>query len=233
MGKVNGVPEGSASGDWEFHDWYWNFRINRSWAAKQKQQQQQEGEDTAWSPPANPTANGAQTAAGTSNVRSQLAGLRQRAAVRSTKPPSQPFSSCSCIELDDQEQHVWAEEEVVSDTLVAQAMSVTAPEEPVVTPVVPEGPASISHGIEYSHISLGSPRQQYGEKSAPGGGTVLRQQQQQDEVIDARATSGLPPPQPLPDASGSRRKFVAHSGTRDQVYGQLVGLRRKASMVNA
>ena len=50
---------------------------------------------------------------------------------------------------------------------------------------------------------------------------------EEDSTVSSEQSPECPPP---PHHPGSRRKFIAHSGTRDQVVGQLAGLRRKASM---
>ncbi|KAK9826241.1 hypothetical protein WJX74_001998 [Apatococcus lobatus] len=58
-------------GGWNFHDWYWQFRQDRTWGGKKRQQQGHEA----------PKATGPTEA----ELASQLAGLRQRASSR--KPP--------------------------------------------------------------------------------------------------------------------------------------------------
>ena len=172
---------------------YWNFRINRTWA-KKRQQEAGGMEETEYVPP--PLSVGART---TSEIQSQLAGLRHRAAVRSnSQRPSQPRRRYT-VDMDDHgwEQHIWEQHEWECEEACKQdAPSATAA-------TVPE---------QLYHDSMESPAAESSPTKVPDTGAPVEQ------------------PHPPKHHPGSRRKFVAHSGTRDQVVGQLAGLRRKASM---
>ena len=114
MGKINGndlsVGESGSQQNWEFHDWYWSFRMKRTWA---KQQHQYEDGDCADAPPIDQPSRTAQVSGSKSAIRSQLAGLRHRAAIRSTarKTAASAPSSCSSFDFEEEERHIWEEDE--------------------------------------------------------------------------------------------------------------------------
>jgi len=62
--------------NWEFHDWYWNFMTKRRWQSRQP------GAATSVDPAE--AASKVQQPEHKATLRSQLAGLRQRAAIRNT-----------------------------------------------------------------------------------------------------------------------------------------------------
>ncbi|EFJ45572.1 hypothetical protein VOLCADRAFT_94031 [Volvox carteri f. nagariensis] len=110
LGRAEGKtdPNHASSSGWDFHDWYWNFRMQRSWEKQQRQAKgAADGGSTgsssssstesgySWRPPPHGQAGFGQPEA-RANLRSQLAGLRHRAAVRanrSSAPTSPPPSS--------------------------------------------------------------------------------------------------------------------------------------------
>lgn len=169
-------PDSNESGgQWDFHDWYWNFRIKRTW-----EKQQSATSETQSRPPVNSSASNPQAKAA---VRSQLAGLRQRAAVRSTSnkaaesPPPTPQSSKpedECDEIDE--------------------------DEPCVLPDPP------SHIITISTIEEDDDDE-----------SVFR-----DEGENFSSSCGA--------RVRPRRVFVASSGDRENLVGQLHGLKRRATM---
>lgn len=99
-GKTN--PDHASASGWDFHDWYWSFRMARSW----EKQQGKAAAAAAAAAAASGAASGAQEEDGwgrrqpphshagfkqpeaRNNLRSQLAGLRHRAAVRANRPSS-------------------------------------------------------------------------------------------------------------------------------------------------
>uniref|UniRef100_A0A7R9W1U3 J domain-containing protein n=1 Tax=Chlamydomonas euryale TaxID=1486919 RepID=A0A7R9W1U3_9CHLO len=160
MGKLGGKERGAGGvsmSDWEFHDWYWSFRISRTWGKTQA------AESASSSRPQD-----------RSMLNSQLAGLRHRAAVRATKAAS------------------------------GQQTSEASPP--------PQAATSSAEGCDATH---------------------------EDGWMDACIVVGESMGMDMeePDASWgysqTRRKFVAHSGTRERVTGQLAGLRRKASIASS
>jgi hypothetical protein len=174
MGKLGKGPDGSGAGgstqtdDWEFHDWYWSFRMSRTWNKNQ--------DGTAAAPPEPKPA-------GRPKLNEQLAGLRHRAAVRANAPPkaSPAASAASC------------------DGEPAAASTAGRPAEPASNEAASES-------------------EDWDERDWMDGHVYLN-------VGDSVGYE-------VPDASWAysqtRRKFVAHQGTREQVTGQLAGLRRKA-----
>jgi hypothetical protein len=235
---------------------YWSFKTNRRWAKQQQQQQQEGPEDQAHSAPNK--SSSAQTG-GQSNLRSQLAGLRHRAAVRSTssKASSQQSSCAGCSSVDEPEVGGGGLTQEDQEETPARPPSVatsTASAELLEGPVPGELPTPGAYGPEYySHIALGSPLQHGGIGNAEYGGEaarLLRRDQQQlhaattttaaaaaeppdtSSSLGADAPDAVPEPHPLPYATaGGRPKFVANSEKREQVVGQLAGLRRKARLV--
>lgn len=78
MGKADG-KEGIDGEDWDFHDWFWRFSMNRS---RNKGVQNQRNFRTDFS--------------------SQLAGLRQRAAVRAAKQRAEMSENQPNPELENE-----------------------------------------------------------------------------------------------------------------------------------
>ena len=104
LGKLRGGHgESSQSGGWEWHDWYWNFRISRTWNRQQR--------ESSASPPPRSKAAGVSSSA--PNLREQLAGLRQRAAIRATKARNAATGSMSTVDtcgtMEEEEEEVEAE----------------------------------------------------------------------------------------------------------------------------
>lgn len=64
---------------WDFHDWYWSFRMERTWKRRGK------GEGSASPPPRPAPSAGA--------WRSQMDGLKRRAVNRNGKPPRRPAAA--------------------------------------------------------------------------------------------------------------------------------------------
>ncbi|GLC60862.1 hypothetical protein PLESTB_001684500 [Pleodorina starrii] len=118
LGRAEGKtdPNHAAASGWDFHDWYWNFRMQRSW-----EKQQRQAKAAAAAAAAAADANGGEPPEGFAcgagrpppphghagfkqpeareNLRSQLAGLRHRAAVRANRPAAAatpPPSSTAC-----------------------------------------------------------------------------------------------------------------------------------------
>lgn len=184
MGKLhNKDGKECSSSDWDFHDWYWSFRSSRTWG---KQQQQ----------PGNETSPGKQQrpkAAGSANIREQLAGLRQRAAIRATKARN----ACSMESYAEE-----VEESAPAD--YSSAVSHTHFEQPASQNTKEVCEANVNQ--EYCHA-----------QAASQGEDHLQQQHSSQAGPTSQGTS-------------NRRKFVSHSGTRDQVLHQLAGLRRKAAI---
>ncbi|KAF8061285.1 dnaJ [Scenedesmus sp. PABB004] len=78
--------------DWAFHDWYWSFMQKRRWGAHKRGRAPPpadaaaHGGDAGAAPPPPPPPGHHDAAAHAAALRTQLAGLRHRAAVRSRKP---------------------------------------------------------------------------------------------------------------------------------------------------
>ncbi len=201
MKKLHGGGEKgdgkSGVSDWEWHDWYWNFKAERTWNKRRSAKADtcaSDEETTAHQPRPNPGRGAAQSASGKENLRSQLAGLRHRAAVRATKPPtvaSTPMSS--------QQEQSCCEAEVA-----AASCAVTASDE--MSPAIRRGVSE----------DTSSPASQ------PTGAVQAAEDQELGNVEE----------EPEPFSCGRRpaKKFVAHTDQRDQVVGQLAGLRRKAAL---
>ena len=80
VGKSDG-KDGTEHADWDFHDWYWKFTMSRSRGAAQQR-----------------------SAAFQADLPSQLAGLRQRAAVRAAKARAEQHTcvqACTDPDYDD------------------------------------------------------------------------------------------------------------------------------------
>ncbi|KXZ53872.1 hypothetical protein GPECTOR_6g790 [Gonium pectorale] len=94
LGRAEGKadPGHSSSSGWDFHDWYWNFRMQRSWEKQHRHARNGESDEGATSgrPPPPHSHAGYKQPEGRANLRSQLAGLRHRAAVRAQRPASPP-----------------------------------------------------------------------------------------------------------------------------------------------
>eukprot|EP00798_Chlamydomonas_sp_ICE-L_P025031 gene25031-10676_t len=92
--------EGASSqeGSWDFHDWYWQFRINRNWSKQAKKSyadsESSDEEATHQRAAFEPGHSRQETK---KHVHSQLAGLRKRAAARKSRP------SCSDSESESEE----------------------------------------------------------------------------------------------------------------------------------
>ncbi|KAG2492484.1 hypothetical protein HYH03_009149 [Edaphochlamys debaryana] len=137
LGRAEGKtdPGHASATSWDFHDWYWNFRMQRSWekqarkakkaaeaakkaaaegaaaeAAADEEEAEAEaageeapgvgGEDSAESAcgggrRSSTAGAGFKQTEGRENLRSQLAGLRHRAAVRANRPPAPPSPTAS------------------------------------------------------------------------------------------------------------------------------------------
>ncbi|GIL63966.1 hypothetical protein Vafri_17873 [Volvox africanus] len=113
LGRAEGKtdPNHASSSGWDFHDWYWNFRMQRSWEKQQRQAKAAAaaaaGADMEDSRPENAEPGcgrrapphghaGYKQPEARANLRSQLAGLRHRAAVRANRPSaSAPSSTAS------------------------------------------------------------------------------------------------------------------------------------------
>ncbi|GIL93516.1 hypothetical protein Vretimale_19934 [Volvox reticuliferus] len=108
LGRAEGKtdPNHASSSGWDFHDWYWNFRMQRSWEKQQRQAKAAAaaGADTKDGRPedAEPGCGrrapphghaGHKQPEARANLRSQLAGLRHRAAVRANRPSATAPSS--------------------------------------------------------------------------------------------------------------------------------------------
>jgi hypothetical protein len=175
LARIHGKdPDSDETNAWDWHDWYWNFRIKRTW------EKQQNASESQSKPPVNSGAANPQAKAA---VASQLAGLRQRAAIRSTakaaeSPPAAPEPSVSeqeCEEVDE--------------------------DQPCVLPDPP------------SHIITISTFEEDDEDEEP----VFR-----DEGENFSSSCGA--------RARPRRVFVASSGDRENLVGQLHGLKRRASL---
>ena len=187
--------------------------MKRTWAKQQQAARLDEVE--GYTPPSSSSSSSsprAQTAGAKSAIRSQLAGLRQRAAIRSTKASSSSQSTCSSVELEEEEEehNVWEDEE---DAKAVQDQS------------------SVSFDLTWTFTD-----DDHAEENTRDLADECAVPRSEDGAV-GRGSSGCnpesprsPPPPPPP---GSRRKFVSHSGTRDQVYDQLAGLKRKAAMAHA
>ncbi|KAG1666883.1 hypothetical protein FOA52_013516 [Chlamydomonas sp. UWO 241] len=175
MGKLGKGPDGSSStqtDDWEFHDWYWSFRMSRTWGKNQA--------GTASAPPEPKPADQAK-------LQSQLAGLRHRAAVRAhAAPPKASPAACDAEPAAASASTADRPAESASDVASSESVSEEWADDWMDGPVV----TIVGDSVGY-------------------------------EVHDASGAY-----------SQTRRKFIAHQGTRDAVSGQLAGLRRKARLSN-
>lgn len=157
LGGKEGTMAGMSQSDWEFHDWYWSFRMSRSWGKNQGASPER----------AEPKPQSK------ANLQSQLAGLRHRAAVRANKP-------------------------------VASA---------------PVAAAEPTHSCEAESVCSSSSESLYDEDSWMDPLILVGESMGMDIELGRDASWAY---------SQARRKFVSHSGTREQVASQLSGLRRKA-----
>lgn len=73
--EVSRVSEGH---NWDWHDWYWQFRVSHI-------RQRKEGDNPAHSP----------TVCSHNELRSQMAGLRQRSAIRTVKSRTSANKACT------------------------------------------------------------------------------------------------------------------------------------------
>lgn len=243
LGKLRGGHgESSQSGGWEWHDWYWNFRISRTW-----NRQQREG---SASPPPRSKAAGVSSSA--PNLREQLAGLRQRAAIWATKARNAATGSMSTVDTCgtmEEEEEVEAEgrpqhsapayahvQSQAHATVHAQThahvgaqvqVHVHAPEH-----ALPQQHHSLHHHQQqqpqahdlhtHHHVDLNLDLEGVHEHLAEHLADASQQHQVQAQQAHVQGQGqGQAPP---------RRKFVAHSGTREAVRNQLAGLRRKSMM---
>ncbi|GLI71400.1 hypothetical protein VaNZ11_016525 [Volvox africanus] len=110
LGRAEGKtdPNHASSSGWDFHDWYWNFRMQRSWEKQQRQAKAAAaaaaGADMSDGRPGDTEPGcgrrapphghaGYKQPEARANLRSQLAGLRHRAAVRANRPSASAASS--------------------------------------------------------------------------------------------------------------------------------------------
>lgn len=236
LGKLRGGHGGSSqSGGWEWHDWYWNFRISRTWNRQQR--------ESSASPPPRSKAAGVSSSA--PNLREQLAGLRQRAAIRATKARNAATGSMSTVDTCgtiEEEEEVEAEgrpqhsapayahvQSQAHATVHAQTHAHVGAQ--VHVHVQQHALPQQHHGLHQHHhqqpqahnlhthhhvdLDLDGVHEHLAEHLAEAS------QQHQVQSTQAQGQQGQAPP---------RRKFVAHSGTRDAVRNQLAGLRRKSMM---
>lgn len=80
------------SNSWDFHDWYWKFTQNRNWRCQGQVKDPQ-------APVSGPSVCSQPEHQAT--IRSQLAGLRHRAAVRRNSPPRSTTSPMSSMEEEE------------------------------------------------------------------------------------------------------------------------------------
>lgn len=173
---ARGPNSANQANNWEFHDWYWSFAQKRRWRPRRGGQATAEG-----------SADSAEAAGGfmpnfkqqehQSTLRTQLAGLRHRAAIRSTKQQRQAAAAEAAAEgvaesPDSPQQH--------------HSGAAAQPE----APSLEYDTAEMSDGVN----------------------------------IGARAAdpwAQAPPP--------GRPKFAATDRHREQVMGQMAGLKRRSN----
>lgn len=217
---------------WDFHDWYWSFRMNRSWAKKGRAAaaaasaaaanplaeeaadlRDSEGlyTDASSSPSDCSSDCSSASAAGykaphrppnsAGKIREQLAGLRHRSAVRKTRR-ARPPPVCGS-DYDSSAFAAGGGEWGMMSTIGSWEETDVEDEAPVVEE--PQQP---------------QPQQQIHYQPSEASSEAMAA-----EADSASTAAGEGEPSPY---SQTKRKFVAHSGTREQVVGQLAGLRRKA-----
>lgn len=243
MGRAGGkeATDHSDSNSWSFHDWYWSFRVQRSWGS------QQEGGSAARS-----AAPGYQEPEAKKVVASQLAGLRHRAAVRrtssgatgsrSSSPQAQPRRVCEgegerdCaapyaggeFEAADAAPlqtptPAHAEDETASRWSPRRGHQPQQQKPPVVVVVDGHfGTSIFSNAVPFNPPTMPS-------AAAPAAPAPGQQQQQlvaattQGEEEERRNAAQQAWQQ------ARRRPFVPSSDKREGVMSQLEGLRRKAT----
>lgn len=85
-GKQAGSNRSNSNNDWDFHDWFWQFRMSRSW------ERQRGGSPRPNTASASGPFQPQETKEG---IRTQLAGLRHRAAIRRMQEQNSSPSSTS------------------------------------------------------------------------------------------------------------------------------------------
>ncbi|GAX77547.1 hypothetical protein CEUSTIGMA_g4991.t1 [Chlamydomonas eustigma] len=219
MGRLRGKELSSVGDtDWDFHDWYWNFKAKRTWSKQHTVDPPAEA-----SPSSNSSRRSATQAAGAkANIQSQLAGLRHRAAVRShsSRPPSTSAASQSsqCDEVTSLQETGFSPSHARADATNSKEDHVHIFKE------MGEDQHLYVHTVWHNILDCEDHH-------------VLHSVVNMEGLVHDNDLSGVQPEYVLEDdsaASGSstpspRRKFVAHSGSRDQVMGQLAGLRRKVA----
>lgn len=234
LGKAEGKedPNHAAKSGWDFHDWYWSFRAQRSW---EKQSGPASGASAAAaaggagpSGRANrpPQQAGFKQDEAREQLQSQLAGLRHRAAVRANRR-----APCAASDQDaspEQEQCEEGEEALQPQAAACgQQPGMDVCDGAFATPVANNAvPFPSSLRGAGSAASAGA---------APAGASDQQQQQEQLYAVpDAPDSAADAEEFASPAASqqnGSRRRaFVAGSSSREAVTSQLTGLRRKAAI---
>jgi hypothetical protein len=175
---ARGPNSANQANNWEFHDWYWSFAQKRRWRP------QRGGQATAEA-----SADSAEAAGGftpnfkqqehQSTLRTQLAGLRHRAAIRSTKQQRQAAAAESAAE-----------------------------------------------GAAQSSESPQPPQQHSAAAAQPEAASLEYDTAEMSDGVNIGARAADPWAQAPP---AGRPKFNATDRHREQVMGQMAGLKRRTN----
>ncbi|GBF90649.1 hypothetical protein Rsub_03221 [Raphidocelis subcapitata] len=195
---VSGAHTQNQHGGWEFQDWFWSFSASRRWSAQHHARPQQDG---ARAPQERTVLN------------SQLAGLRQRAAIRHTKkardaaaPAAAAAAAGDASSPQQQEQQPAEQREQQQHHHQQQQPD--------------QDPASHHHDYyqqQQHHHYQHRPAVEYDSTAMSDG-------------VNMANGHGYDPWSPEAAAAAPRPRFTATESAKTRVSGQLGGLRRRAAV---
>jgi hypothetical protein len=185
-----GVHTTNQVNNWDFQDWFWSFSASRRWSAQHH----------ARPPPDAPRGPQARTV-----LNSQLAGLRQRAAIRHTKAARDASPAPAAAHGQQQEPHHHQE------------------------------PQAQQQQEEQEYQQEGTARHQAAQQQQhhyrpPPTPAVDYDTTAMSDGVNMAAGVGYDPWSPEAAAAARRPRFTATESAKSQVVGQLGGLKRRAAV---
>jgi hypothetical protein len=206
----SGVHTRNQVNNWEFQDWFWGFTASRRWAAQHHARPAGEGGGGAARAPQERAV-----------LNSQLAGLRQRAAIRHTKAARGGGGGAAAEEPEQehaQQQHQQQQQQQHHHHhhhhhAAAAAAAHGAP-----------WAAAQAHGGPHAAAPEPGPRFRPPPLAVDYDTTAM------SDGVNMAAGVGYDPWSPEAAAAAARPRFTATESVKSQVVGQLGGLKRRAAV---